>query len=246
MPVTVRFLGSGDSFGSGGRLQTCILIDGMGCRVLLDCGASALISMRRYEVDPNSVELIVVSHLHGDHCAGIPFVLMDAMLGSKRRNPLTIAGPRGVARHLAVLQRALFPGSDAMSPTFDLTFVELQAGETRTVNGVSIGAHDALHTPETQPLILRISGANKVVAFTGDTAWTPAIVSASDHADLLISECYYYEKPIPMHMTYATFRAHRQELRAKAVVLTHMSHDMLAHTAEVPEQCAYDGMAVEI
>jgi hypothetical protein len=28
MPVSVRFVGSGDSFGSGGRFQTCILVDG--------------------------------------------------------------------------------------------------------------------------------------------------------------------------------------------------------------------------
>jgi hypothetical protein len=45
--ITVRFVGSGDSFGSGGRFQTCILVDGPRCRFAVDFGASSLIAMKR-------------------------------------------------------------------------------------------------------------------------------------------------------------------------------------------------------
>src|SRR5450631_3401173 len=93
----IRFVGSGDAFGSGGRFQTCILGDIGGRRFLLDCGASSLIAMKAQAIDPNSVEAILLTHLHGDHCAGVPFLLMDAMLGSKRRTPLIVVGPEGTA-----------------------------------------------------------------------------------------------------------------------------------------------------
>ena len=51
--VRVRFLGSGDAFGSGGRLQTCILVEFNAGSCLLDCGASSLIALKRAGVTPN-------------------------------------------------------------------------------------------------------------------------------------------------------------------------------------------------
>lgn len=69
--VTVRFLGSGDAFGSGGRFQTCILVETASTRFLIDCGASSLIGMKRFGVDPGSVDAILISHLHGDHFGGL-------------------------------------------------------------------------------------------------------------------------------------------------------------------------------
>src|ERR687888_632079 len=94
MSVTVRFVGSGDSFGSGGRFQTCILVDGPASRIAIDFGTSSLIALAQQGIDHNSIDAIVLTHLHGDHCGGVPFLLIDAMLAAKRARPLTIAGPR--------------------------------------------------------------------------------------------------------------------------------------------------------
>lgn len=71
--VLVQFLGSGDAFGSGGRFQTCFYVKCERTRLLIDCGASSLIAMKRFGVDPGAVDLILVTHLHGDHFGGIPF-----------------------------------------------------------------------------------------------------------------------------------------------------------------------------
>src|SRR5436309_1198674 len=118
MAVTVRFVGSGDSFGSGGRFQTCILIDGPATRVAIDFGASSLVALAQQGIEPNSIDAIVLTHLHGDHCGGVPFLLIDAMLAAKRERPLTIAGPSGTRAHLEALTEALFPGSRVMTPKF--------------------------------------------------------------------------------------------------------------------------------
>jgi ribonuclease BN (tRNA processing enzyme) len=67
----VKFLGCGDAFGSGGRLNTCFLVNRGDASFLIDCGASAMISIRRFGIDPNSVGAIVLSHLHADHFGGL-------------------------------------------------------------------------------------------------------------------------------------------------------------------------------
>jgi ribonuclease BN (tRNA processing enzyme) len=78
--VSVQFLGSGDAFGSGGRFQTCIYVWSDATHLLIDCGASSLVAMKRFGVDPLLVDTILLSHLHGDHFGGVPFFIMDAHL----------------------------------------------------------------------------------------------------------------------------------------------------------------------
>ena len=94
MAVSVRFVGSGDSFGSGGRFQTCILVDIPGLRFAIDFGMSSLIALNRQGIAHNSIDVVLLTHLHGDHCGGVPFMLVDAMLAAKRTRPLNISGPK--------------------------------------------------------------------------------------------------------------------------------------------------------
>ena len=70
--VDVTVVGSGDAFGSGGRFQTCIAVglDDVP-RVLVDCGATSLTALRGQHFDPNEIETIVITHLHGDHFGGL-------------------------------------------------------------------------------------------------------------------------------------------------------------------------------
>jgi ribonuclease BN (tRNA processing enzyme) len=95
-PLQVRFVGSGDAFGSGGPFQACILLHAPGHSgdVLLDCGASSLIAVKQQRHDPSQIGLVLVSHLHGDHFGGLPFLVLDGQLGHRTR-PLHVAGPAG-------------------------------------------------------------------------------------------------------------------------------------------------------
>ncbi len=98
--MQLRFVGCGDAFGSGGRLNTCFHVSGRAANFLIDCGASALPALKRLEIDRNEIDLILITHFHGDHFAGLPFVLLDAQF-SRRTRPLTIAGPQGIETRLA-------------------------------------------------------------------------------------------------------------------------------------------------
>lgn len=245
MSVTVRFVGSGDSFGSGGRFQTCILVDGPRSRFAIDFGASSLIALAQQGIEHNSIDAILLSHLHGDHCGGVPFLLVDAMLAARRTRPLTIAGPRDLRARMDAIREALFPGSNVMAPRFPLEWVEMEPGRPHPVLDLVVTPQPAHHTRETNPTALRVEVDGKVLAYTGDTEWTDDVAAAARGADLLIAECYFHDKPVPWHLNYSAMPA-IHAAGAKRLILTHLSREMLAHVDAIPEECAHDGLVVQI
>jgi ribonuclease BN (tRNA processing enzyme) len=245
--LTVTFAGSGDAFGSGGRYQACIHLQprhGL-APVVLDCGATSLSALKRLRLDPGEVETVFVSHLHGDHFGGLPFLILDGQF-SRRTTPLTIAGPPGITTRLTDTMECLFPGSSSIARRFDIRTIEIQPGATTTVAGISVTAWEVNHPSGAPPLALRLDIAGKTIAYTGDTAWTDALIECSAGADLLIAEAYYWDKAIPYHLRQADLRSHRDRITAKRIVLTHMSADMLAHPDPIAFQAAHDGLTLTL
>ena len=245
--VTVTFAGSGDAFGSGGRFQACIHLqpaDSPG-PVLLDCGATSLPALRRRGLDPGGIGAVFVSHLHGDHFGGLPFLILDGQF-TGRALPLVVAGPAGTGRRLTEAMECLFPGSSRVRRRFAVEVTELRPGGSAAVAGVRSQAFRASHPSGAPALILRLTLGGRVIAYTGDTAWTSAIAAAAAGADLLIAEAYYWDKAVPHHLRHADLVAHRDELTARRTVLTHMSADMLGHREQACHQPAHDGLVLEL
>ena len=128
--VHLQFLVSGDAFGSGGRLQTCIYVDAGSDRFLVDCGASSMIALRHWHVSPTSVNTILLTHLHGDHFGGLPFLLLDAQLVSKRTQRLIVSGPPGTQARIQEAQEILFPGSSHILQRFPIHYMEWLDGKS--------------------------------------------------------------------------------------------------------------------
>ncbi len=244
--VTVTFAGCGDAFGSGGRFQPCIhLRHGEQAPVLLDCGATSLTALRRGGLDPREVGAVFVSHLHGDHFGGLPFLILDGQF-SRRKTPIAVAGPLGTSQRLTEAMECLFPGSSRVRRNFEVAVTELEPGrgQSQQVAGVTIEAFQASHPSGAPALILRLTLGGTVIAYTGDTAWTQEIAQAAKGADLLIAEAYHWDKKVPHHLSHADLADHERDLTAGRVLLTHMSADMLARVGQARYQAAYDGMVV--
>ena len=242
--VSVKFLGSGDAFGSGGRLQTCILIEGAGAKFLLDCGASALISMKRFGVSTADIDKILITHLHGDHFGGIPFFILDSQLISKRSKPLQIAGPPGVTDRIHSAMENMFPGSSRVKQKFRIEFVELQASARTEIDQIFVKAEGVEHASGSPSYALRIECAGKSIVYSGDTEWTDNLINVARGADLFIAEAYFYEKKIKFHLNYQTLMEKKAELDCKRIILTHMSDDMLRRLDSLELEYATDGKEI--
>ncbi|MCJ2077611.1 MBL fold metallo-hydrolase [Methylobacterium sp. E-016] len=241
--MELRVLGCGDAFGSGGRLHTCFHVEASTTRFLIDCGASALIAMRRFAVDPNGIETVFLTHLHGDHFGGLPFLILDAQLVSRRTTPLTIVGPPGLRGRLPALMEAMFPGSSKVERKFALQVVEIEPETPTEVNGVEVRAFQVKHPSGSPSFALRLTFRGKVICYTGDTEWVDALIPAALGADLLIAEAYTAERPVRYHLDWAMLERHLPEIAAKSVLLTHMSPDMLGHSPQAAQK-AEDGQIV--
>jgi ribonuclease BN (tRNA processing enzyme) len=245
--MRLQFVGCGDAFGSGGRFNTCFHVVGRATNFLIDCGASSLVGLRRLQIDREAIDAILITHFHGDHFGGIPFLLLEAQIVSKRTRPLTLAGPRGLAARYAKAMDAAFPSSPQMPTRFALTFLEIEAGSTAAFAGLRVTAFPVVHTEAAGPCLgYRIEVEGRTIAYSGDTEWTDSLIPLGHGADLFICEAYTRNKKVPSHTDLTTLEQHLDAIQPKRLVLTHMGEEMLGQVNEVPFETAFDGMIVEL
>jgi ribonuclease BN (tRNA processing enzyme) len=244
--VTVTFLGSGDAFGSGGRFQPCIHVDAGAVEFLLDCGASSLIAMKRFDVNPSLIDIILITHLHGDHFGGLPFFLLDARHISRRTKPITLVGPPGLESRILDSMELLFPGSSHVPNKFPLQFVELKEKEPARIGPLVVTPYRVIHESGAPPYALRIECGDKVIAYSGDTEWTDQLIPTAKGADLFICEAYVFEKKMKYHLAYKTIMDHRGELGCRRLILTHMNEDHLSRLQPIGVEYAEDGKRITL
>jgi ribonuclease BN (tRNA processing enzyme) len=238
--IQLRLVGTGDAFGSGGRLQTCFLLESPEGKALVDCGASSLIGLKREHVRPSDVDLVLLTHLHGDHFGGLPFLVLDGQF-SRRVRPLVVAGPPGLQQRIEDAMEVLFPLSSKVQRGFRLSFVDLQDRTPLPLAFVTATAFTVQHASGAPSFALRVECGGRIVAYSGDTEWTDSLLDVAQGADVFICEAYFFEKSIRYHLDYTTLHQQLPRLGCRRIILTHMSEDMLDRASEVHIERALDG-----
>ena len=247
--MRLTMIGSGDAFGSGGRLQTCFHVATGEGAFLIDCGATALIGLNRQGIDPNTIGTIYITHLHGDHFSGLVWFLMHANFMSRRTEPLTIAGPPGIEKRLWAASEVLFPGSSSNSRRYELTFVEYDIGPPMQIGPATVTAYEVRHPSGAPSCALRLESGGRTLSYSGDTEWVEALIPCATGADLFIAECYGYDKSVPYHTNWKTLEQNLPRLGASRVLITHMNAQMLARHEEARAAgvlVAEDGLEVDV
>lgn len=244
--MKVHILGCGDAFGSGGRNQSGYLVDAGDRLFLMDCGPTTLPAMKRAKLEPARLDVIFLSHLHGDHFGGLPFFFINYLYEQPRDRPLHIAGPPGMEQRVRELFRLMY-GADSASKKLPPTrFHVLLPDRSKTIAGIQVFPFRVPHQERVTSLGLKISYHEKQILFSGDSAWTDLFLAHAPGVDLFLCECSFYDRETPNHLSYRTLQQYAGQLRCKKLVLTHLGEEMLERCQELGVTCAEDGMVIEL
>jgi len=214
--------------------------------LMLDCGATALGSLKRGGFSPGAIDAILISHLHGDHFAGLPFLFLDYCYSDLRTRPLLIAGPPGIEEKTWVLFKAAYRDLASRPLPFKLEFLEMVPDKKIQVGSSMVTPFRVPHQEEEISLGFSIIINGRKVLYSGDTGWTEALVTHSQEADLFICECSFFETRLPYHLDYPQLVENRKRFGAKRIILTHLGREVLARREEIDLEMATDGMIIEI
>src|SRR5690349_12807743 len=107
--MELTIIGCGDAFSSGGRHHSCYLLDTSVGRLMIDCGANSPLGLKRAGISLSTLDAIVISHCHGDHFGGLPFLYLDKLFIERDSRPLEILGPPGIKERMETLLDAAYP-----------------------------------------------------------------------------------------------------------------------------------------
>jgi ribonuclease BN (tRNA processing enzyme) len=235
MRITV--LGGCGAWPAAGQACSGYLVEHDGYRLLVDPGYATLPRLLG-EVDAADVDAVLVSHAHADHCADLhPLLRARVLVLEGHPAPaLPVYALAGAVDRILALDR---PG--LLDSAYELR--EIVAGTPFEAGPFRV---DAWMLPHSVPNAgVRLAGGGRVLAYTGDTGPSDAIVDLARDADLLIAEASFPE--VVPQASAATLSSARQagEHAAKAgagrLLLTHLLPGMAPEPAEAAARRAYQG-----
>jgi ribonuclease BN (tRNA processing enzyme) len=247
--MKLTIIGCGDAFGSGGRYHSCYLLDTSAGRLMIDCGANAPLALKRAGVPLSSIDAILISHCHGDHFGGLPFLYLQKMFIERSASPLEILGPPGTEARFTALLECLYPAISQQPKSFEVLYRELPPGTRNGWRGLTIDTYETNHFSGSPSLAFSIAGESRRFSFSGDSGWCEAVMEAGRGAHLYLIECTTYQTKTGMHLDYLTLASKFEAIGAERYLLTHLSEEMIEAADRIDlSKCtlAEDGLVVAI
>ena len=104
--LNLTLLGSGGGMPMPDRFLSSLLLNYHGRKILVDCGEGTQVAMRKFNTGFKSIDVICITHTHGDHIFGLPG-LLSTIGNSERTDPITIIGPIGITKVIEGLMVAI-------------------------------------------------------------------------------------------------------------------------------------------
>jgi len=230
--VRVDLLGSGNAFLPSGRHHSFTCIDR---HMIIDAPPTCLASLRRAGISVADIDTILITHVHGDHVFGFPFILLERKYISDREGlrPLTVAGSSGVKERLVHLCHLAYPGS------LDSILETIEWVDIPKVENWSFERFEVLHDPEVDPHGWRLENENGIsLLHSGDSGPCEELWSRVGGVDLAIVEMGVPQwVPTEHHHKPADIERLANENQDTTILVTHtfIDADYEIITTQVPD-----------
>jgi len=229
-------------FCRGGRANQTIYGIAGETTFLVDCGPTVLLQAQRLGMDLDTVDAVFLTHTHGDHALGLPFLLLNLQYMAGRSRPLSIVGPPGFEDYPDQALRIAFPDVHKKGIRFPIEVRTLSPEDGPVeIAGMTVQAFAMVHSVVVNGYRFERDGAR--LAVSGDTALCESLVDLAREADLLIVEySSLQELPGGLHITLEELQAIKPRLTAKRIALIHTD----TPTDPLPFEMPADGDTLEI
>ena len=244
--IRITCLGSGDAFSSGGRRMSGYFIETPESALLLDCGPTVLEAIRGLRLSTDALEMVFLSHLHGDHFGGLPFLFLHCLYIEPRTRPLLIAGSPGTERRVRSLFELTYTDTAAEPLPYELSFVDAIPGAAIETKDIRIVPFPVPHQVSPPSMGCEILAAGRKIVYSGDSGWTEELPAHAQGADLFLCECTFFESRTDTHLNYPLIIENRSRFGAKRILLTHLGQEVLDRRDEVDIEMAGDGLVIEL
>lgn len=194
-PLELRFIGTGNAFAPGGLCWNGFLANGVH---LFEAPPQALMTLNALGIDPNAIETVVLSHHHGDHFLGLPFLLLHWKYRGRTR-PVRIIGPEeteAVARQVAA---RTYPG--LFDSNVPIEWLAIRPGERLSAGGLTVEAVEVVHDRKLNVnLGFACEIAGQRFGYTGDSALCDGVLDLARRSPVLVSECASVDEETDLHM----------------------------------------------
>jgi ribonuclease Z len=163
--------------------------------LLCDCGFSSAHSYFAFCDDPDKLDMIWISHFHGDHFFGVPLILLR-FWEMKRSKPLLFVGQSGIEEKILGAMDLAFPNF-RQRLCYDVRFQIIEPGNAHDVSGVLLQSVQTDHSQRNLGLV--INDGNNKLYYSGDGRPTKDVAELVQDCDLAVHEAFRLDEEIHHH-----------------------------------------------
>ncbi len=246
----ITLLGTADAFSGAGRANSAYWVDDSQGAYTIDFGPTSLLRCKMLGRDPDEIDGVLLTHLHGDHIGGLAVLMIDLQFRAGRTRPLVIAGPPGHEARVNALCASAFPTVLESGLAYPVVFLTTEVPGRCDFLGREVTAIRARHDRIAVASSLVVDNGERQLAFSGDTGWQSSLADLVRGVDLFLCECSSVDRGYWAHISLEEIAAHRAEVEVGRLMLTHLSEGSRAaaeaSAASLDFEVADDGLVLEV